>query len=293
MSTYQYLLMLTFVINFTSLCSEFTEFEITQANYNQYLRLDTPDQQSFQLSSDDLKRVQDIVSLTQKTQNFKTTIPQDPLSKSSIYFAPFGGLCAGGAFYALRQTTRMPLDPALLIAAAAGGTLVAGGLYWFRGKEMGIIRSFRSDLQRALQELDTMQKLVNQLKASNENFESRIDETLLITQELKDALPQVIKISGDNANLATILGTALKEIRGQQILLTQLLARLPEHERIAMIAQAQEAIPKTIERQAHAIIEYNQHSLRRRLGFGAVTEFEQIPPQWLNEHGFNDLIATE
>lgn len=291
MNTSQKLLILTFVITFESFSLEEQRLIITQNNYQKYLALEGVN--SFQLSSDTLQRASDIILLAQKTGNVKNTIPQDPLGKSSACVAPLGGLCASGAFYTLRQTTRMPIDPTLLIGVFAGGAAFAGGVYWWMGREMGIIRSFRSDLQRALQELNTMQELVNKLKRSNQGFADKIEETLQITQELKDALPQVLKISGDNANLATVLGIALREIRGQQILLTQLLARLPEHERIAMITEAQEAIPKEIEQQAQAIAQYNNHSLRRRLGIGAITQFQQIPQEWLKSHNFEDLATSE
>lgn len=291
MNTSEKLVMLAFVITFESFPLEKQRLEITKDNYEQYLRL--PDVENFQLYPDTLQRASDIILLAQKTGNVKNIIPQDPLPKSSVCVAPLGGLCAGGAFYTLRQTTRMPLDPTLLIGAFAGGAAFAGGVYWWMGREMGIIRSFRSDLQRALEELNTMQELVNKLKKGNQDSANKIEETLQITQELKDALPLVLKVSGDNANLATIISTVLKEVRGQQLVLAQLLNRLPENERTAMIAQAQEAIPKTIERQAHAIIQYNQHSLRRRLGIGAITQFQQIPQEWLKSHNFEDLATSE
>jgi hypothetical protein len=293
MNTSQKLLILTFAITFDSFPLERQTLEITQANYKQYLTLDGVDERNFQLSSESLRRASDIVLLAQETSNVNNIIPQDPLGKSSGCVATFSGVCASGAFYTLRQTTRMPVDPTLLIGVFAGGAAFAGGVYWWMGREMGIIRSFRSDLQRALQELEKMQRLVNKLKTSNQHFANQIEETLQITQELKDALPQVLKVSGDNANLATVLGAALKEIRGQQALLTQLLARLPEHERIAMITQAQEAIPKEIEQQAQAIAQYNNHSWRRRLGIGAITQFQQIPQEWLKSHNFKDLATSE
>lgn len=288
MNTSQKLLILTFVITFESF-----SLEITRDNYQNYLRLADIDEENFKLSDQLLTRANTILNLAKMNHTTQNRIPQDPLARSSVCVATLSGVCTSGIFYGLRQTTRMPIDPTLLIAVAAGGAAFAGGVYWWMGREMGIIGSFRSDLQRALQELVTMQTLVNQLKASSQNFASRIDETLLITQELKNALPQVLKVSGDNANLATVLGTTLKEIRGQQILLTQLLARLPERERTAILAQAQEAIPKNIEQEAQAIAQYNSHSLRRRLGIGAVTEFQQIPQEWLKAHNFEHLASSE
>jgi hypothetical protein len=291
MYTHKYLLLLFCLNNSSLFCADQLDVTVTHDNLSTYLKTETAvtETDRTQLCDD----INNLLKLANQAHTSKQLIPKDPIRQGALRIAPLGSLVGTVALYTFRQNTRSPFDPTLLLAAAGGGAAFAGGVYWWMGREMRIISSFRTDLQRALTELDQMQILVNQLKTSNQNFQDTIDQAVTITQELKDALPQVTKVSGDHANLATIISTVLKEVRGQQLVLAQLLNRLPEHERTAMIAQAQEAIPKTIERQAHAILQYNQHSLRRRLGFGAVTEFEQIPSQWLNEHGFNDLIVTE
>jgi RNA binding exosome subunit len=288
MYRYKYFLLLFYFLNKNNLfCAEQLALRLTLENFNSYLKTqqEVPEENRMQLCD----HVNNILDLAHQADKSGQLIPRDPIPQGALRIAPLGSLVGAAALYTLRQSIRSPFDPTLLLAAAAGGAAFAGGVYWWMGREMRIIRSFRTDLQQALAELDQMQISVKQLKESNQELQDKIDKAVTVTQELKDALPQVIQISGDHANLATIVGAVLKEVRGQQLVLIQLLNRLPEHERIAMITQAQQAIPDTLKRQADAIIAYNSHSFRRRLGFSAVTEFEQIPVEWLNRHNFNDL----
>lgn len=67
---------------------------------------------------------------------------------------------------ALGENTR-GMGTELVLGTILGGGLVAGGVYWWIGREMGVITGFKGSLSETLEDLETMKTILNGSKANH------------------------------------------------------------------------------------------------------------------------------
>lgn len=212
-------------------------------------------------------------------------LPQHPTKKKVARLTVGTGLALAGANYLFAEQTRS-IDGGTLLAMGIGSALTAGAVYAFIGREMGVIVGFKQDLKQIAAEHKKMQELVAQLKAQEVAVQQQLAAAQGAVEEVQGALPQVLAVSGDNAQLAGILQDAIiPEIRDiervveqQQITITELLHRVPESERDAVLEAANIS---TESRQKGLVREYNKWRVRHR-----VSSYKEIPSEWLRRHGY-------
>lgn len=229
-----------------------------------------------------IRRANRILELFHATCELENLLPQQPNARSSAKAGILTGALLGGTAHTLGTRKRGPFDLQTTLAVALGGALVAGGVYWWIGEELQTIVLFRPQLERALEGLHNQQKLTKELRESHQELAQRIDETIIITDELKKYMPQVVAATGDNARLAEILDFVVKRQTQLEESVAYLLKRFDPEGKDLLSKQV--TLSEETKRKAAAVNAYNQGRL-----LGRTSKFGKIPQAWLKAHGYEDL----
>ncbi len=234
-----------------------------------------------------LERANGILNLAYQTMNAQELRPKEPSIKDITRAGLIGaGVTAGTRYFS--SGTRGISDLSTLVPLLMGAAAATATLYGMVGREMGLIMSFKPTLDKiAIAHAEQAQEIAA-LKEKNNELASKVDETLTVTAQLKEAMPAVVAASGDNATLAGIIqDVIIPELKEQKVLIASLLARLPEEERAAALNDLQNKgiiIEDNDYRKAEALKSYNWLRIRHR-----THNFSKIPGEWLQQHGYGDL----
>lgn len=190
------------------------------------------------------------------------------------------------------------------LIGGAGSALVA---FWAYKKYIGVMEGVRlmNKMQREIggwvKESKNIKKEFIALKASYNQLKQGVNETIAVTQEVKDHIPSIVALSDDHNTLAGIMQMLIQKSKADEKKIAQLqecLLALAQHGNCSLEVQAllQEenvaphdgSLPLNEEEQKAEIVKmYNKQPsvLGKLLGRKAkVAVFEDIPQEWFKKH---------